>query len=49
MASLCTAALNLMRLAGFQSIQAGMQAVMHDITEVLAVKRRRPAQPMLGL
>lgn len=31
------AALNLLRLAGFQSIQASMQGVMHDITAVLAM------------
>jgi len=32
MATPRTAALNLLRLAGFRSIRAGMQAVMHDIT-----------------
>ncbi len=42
MATLRTAALNLLRLAGFQSIRAGLQAVMHDITALLAVARRRP-------
>lgn len=42
MATLRTAALNLLRLAGFQSIRAGMQAVMHDITVLLALARRRP-------
>lgn len=31
-AMLLTAALNLLRLAGFQSVRAGVQAVMHDIT-----------------
>ena len=42
MATLRTAALNLLRLGGFQSIRAGMQAVMHDITALLAMVRRRP-------
>ena len=42
LASLRTAALNLLRLAGFQSIRAGMQAVMHDITVLLAMARRQP-------
>jgi predicted transposase YbfD/YdcC len=42
MATLRTAALNLMRLAGFRSIRAGMQAVMHDITALLAMARHRP-------
>ena len=42
MATLRTAALNLLRLAGFQSIRAGMQAVMHDITALLSMARRRP-------
>jgi len=42
MATLRTAALNLLRLAGFQSIRAGMQAVMHDITGLLAMVRRQP-------
>ncbi len=40
MATLRTAALNLLRLAGFQSIRAGMQAVMHDITTLLAMARQ---------
>ena len=40
MAALRTAALNLLRLAGFQSIRAGMQAVMHDIEALLAMARR---------
>lgn len=43
MATLRTAALNLLRLAGFQSIRAGMQAVMHDITALLEMARRQPA------
>jgi predicted transposase YbfD/YdcC len=42
MATLRSAALNLLRLAGFQSIRAGLQAVMHDITALLAMARRRP-------
>jgi hypothetical protein len=47
MATLRTAALNLLRLAGFQSIRAGLQAVMHDITALLAMARRR-LEPDLG-
>ena len=42
MATLRTAALNLLRLAGFQSIRGGMQAVMHDITALLAMVKRQP-------
>jgi predicted transposase YbfD/YdcC len=42
MATLRTAALNLLRLSGFQSIRAGMQAVMHDITALLAMARTQP-------
>jgi predicted transposase YbfD/YdcC len=42
LATLRTAALNLLRLTGFQSIRAGMQAVMHDITALLAMARRQP-------
>jgi hypothetical protein len=42
MATLRTAALNLLRLAGFRSIRSGLQAVMHDITALLAMARRRP-------
>ena len=41
-ATLRTAALNLLRLAGFQSIRSGMQAVMHDITALLAMALRQP-------
>jgi predicted transposase YbfD/YdcC len=41
MATLRTAALNLLRLAGFRSIRAGMQAVMHDITALLAMAMRK--------
>lgn len=44
MATLRTAALNLLRLAGFQSILAGMQSLMHDITALLAMERRQPQQ-----
>jgi hypothetical protein len=42
MAALRTAALNLLRLEGFRSIRADMQAVMHDITTLLSMVRRRP-------
>ncbi len=42
MATLRTAALNLLRLSGFESIRAGMQAVMHDITALLAMAMRQP-------
>ena len=42
MASLRTTALNLLRLAGYQSIRSGMQAVMHDIKTLLAMARRQP-------
>ena len=42
MATLRTAALNLLRLAGFQSIRGGMQAVMHDITTLLEMAGRQP-------
>ena len=42
MATLRTAALNLLRLAGFRSIRAGIQVVMHDITALLEMARRRP-------
>ncbi|WP_295536686.1 ISAs1 family transposase [Synechococcus sp. UW140] len=42
MATLRTAAMNLLRLCGFQSIRAGMQAVMHDIKALLAMVTRRP-------
>ena len=37
MATLRTAALNLLRQAGFLSIRTGMQMVMHDITALLAM------------
>jgi hypothetical protein len=42
MATLRTAALNLLWLSGFESIRAGMQAVIHDITALLAMVRRQP-------
>jgi hypothetical protein len=48
LASLRTAAFNLLRLAGFQSIRAGMQAVMHDITALLAMAMRQPKPKTCG-
>ncbi|WP_411871809.1 hypothetical protein [Vulcanococcus limneticus] len=42
MATLRTAAPNLLRLGGFRSIRAGIQAVMHDITTLLAMAMRQP-------
>jgi hypothetical protein len=42
MATLRTAALNVLRQVGFRSIRAGIQAVMHDITALLAMVRRHP-------
>jgi hypothetical protein len=36
------ALLQLVRLSGFQSIHAGMQADCHDITALLAMARRQP-------
>jgi len=42
MATLRTAALNLLRLAGFRSIRSGMQTVMHNITVLLAMVRQQP-------
>ena len=42
MATLRTAGMNLLRVAGFRSILSGMQTVMHDITALLAMARRRP-------
>jgi len=41
MATLRTAALNLLRLSGFRSIRAGIHAVMPDITSFLAMAMRR--------
>jgi predicted transposase YbfD/YdcC len=45
MATLRTAALNLLRLNGFQSIRAGMQAVMHGIEALMAMAIRQPQPP----
>jgi hypothetical protein len=45
MGSLRTAALNLLRLAGYPSIRSGMQSVMHDIGQLLAMARRQPDCP----
>jgi predicted transposase YbfD/YdcC len=42
MATLRTEAMNLLRLAEFQSIRVGLQAVMHDITALLAMVRQQP-------
>ncbi len=42
MATLRTAAMNLLRLAGFHLIRTGLLAVMHDITALLAMVRRQP-------
>ena len=42
MAALRKAGLNLLRLAGFDSIREGLQAVMHDITALLAMATRQP-------
>ena len=42
MATLRTAALNLLRLGGYQSIRSGMQTVMHDIAALLAMAMRQP-------
>jgi predicted transposase YbfD/YdcC len=42
MATLRTATLNLLRLAGFRSIRTYIRAVMHDITALLAMARRQP-------
>ena len=42
LASLRTAAINQLRLAGFKSIRVGIQAVMHDITALLTMAMRQP-------
>ncbi|MFN9645548.1 MAG: hypothetical protein ACK6BG_10625 [Cyanobacteriota bacterium] len=42
MGSLRTAALNLLRLAGYPSIRPGLQSVMHGIGQVVAMARRQP-------
>jgi hypothetical protein len=39
-----TAALNLLRLTGFDSIREGLHAVMHDITALLAMAMRQPRE-----
>jgi hypothetical protein len=50
LASLRSAALNLLRLDRFESIRSGLQAVCHDITVLLAMARRQPAaNPLLIL
>jgi hypothetical protein len=42
MATLRTAAMTLLRLAGFRPIRTGLQAVMHDITALLTMAQHRP-------
>ncbi len=42
MATLRTAAMNMLRLAGFGPIREGLQAVMHDIAVLLLLARRQP-------
>ena len=42
MATMRIAALNLLRMAGLQLIRNGMNTVMHDITALLAMARRKP-------
>ena len=44
LATLRTAALNLLRLAGFDSIREGLHAVMHDIRALLAMAMRQPQE-----
>jgi hypothetical protein len=44
MGTLRTAAINLLRLAGFGSIREGLQAVMHDITALLAMAISQPLE-----
>lgn len=44
MAALRTAAMNLLRLTGFDSIREGLQAVMHDITALVAMATRQPQE-----
>ncbi len=44
MATLRTAAMNLLGLAGFRSIRARIQAEMHDITAMLEMARRLTLQ-----
>ncbi|QPN61031.1 hypothetical protein H8F24_06910 [Synechococcus sp. CBW1002] len=44
MATLRTAAMNLLRLVGCRAMRAGMQAVMYDnITALLAMATRQPS------
>ena len=43
--TLSTVPLNLLRLAGFPPIRAGMQAVTQDITTLLAMATRKPEPP----
>jgi hypothetical protein len=42
MSTLHTAAWNLLGLAGFRSIRAGLQELKYDITALLAMARRQP-------
>ena len=44
LAAMRTAALNLLRLAGFDSIREGLYAVMHDIKALLAMATRQPQE-----
>ena len=44
LATLRTAALNLLRLAGFDSIREGLHAVMQDIRVLLAMAMRKPQE-----
>lgn len=44
MATMRTAAHNLLRLAGLMSLWAGMQVVMEHITSLLAIAMRQPDQ-----
>jgi hypothetical protein len=44
LAAMRTAALNLLRLAGFDSIREGLCAVMHDIKALLAMATRQPQE-----
>lgn len=44
MGSLRTAALNQLRLSGFESIRSGMQSVMHVIEALMAMAGRQPDQ-----
>jgi len=43
-ATLRTAALNLLRLAGFDSIREGLHAVMNDIRALLAMAMQQPRE-----